>query len=200
MKKFLLKIKDKLTSKYSLVFAILIFFIADMTPLAIAQKNILIFLIVFLMGYIVYGDNDYLEYMDRNKRKSLFIALIFCAFYIGVILHYYNLANNSRAGLRVLLSIMRNGIMITTIVAIIGYGRKYLNMGGKVLAYLNKACFPVYILHQTVIVIIAYYLLKFTLPIYVSISIIIGSSVLITFGLYEVFKRIKIMKFLIGIK
>ena len=27
------------------------------------------FLIVFLMGYIVYGDNDYLEYIDKKKTK-----------------------------------------------------------------------------------------------------------------------------------
>jgi len=200
MKTFLLKLKDKLTSKYSLVFTVLIFFIADMTPLAIAQKNILIFLIVFLMGYIVYGDNNYLDYMDRNKRKSLIIALIFFVFYTGVILYYYNLDKNMTIALKVLLSIMRNGIMITTIVAIIGFGRKYLNRGGKVLDYLNKACFPVYILHQTIIVIVAYYLLNYTLPIYVSILIIIGSSILITFGIYEILRRIKITKYLIGVK
>jgi len=39
MKTFLLRLKDKLTSKYSLVFTVLIFFIADMIPLAIAQKE-----------------------------------------------------------------------------------------------------------------------------------------------------------------
>ena len=200
MKTFLLRFKDKLTSKYSLVFTVLIFFIADMTPLAIAQKNILIFLIVFLMGYVVYSDNDYLEYMDMNKRKSLIIALVFFVFYTGVILHYYNMDKNITIALKVLLSIMRNVIMITTIVAIIGFGRKYLNRGGKVLDYLNKACFPVYILHQTVVVIVAYYLLNYTLPMYVSILIIIGSSVLITFGIYEILRRIKITKYLIGVK
>lgn len=200
MEKFLLKLKDKLISKYSLVITILIFFIADMIPLAIAQKNILIFLIVFLLGYVVYDDNDYLEYMDNKKRKSLIIAAIFFAIYIGLILHYYNIDNNG-VGLKILVSTTRNGIMITTIVAIIGYGRKYLNRGGKVLEYLNKACFPVYILHQPVIVIISYYLLNhYKLPMYVSISIILGSSVPITFVIYEIFKRIKITKYLIGVK
>jgi len=152
------------------------------------------------MGYVVYSDNDYLEYMDRNKRKSLIIALVFFVFYTGVILHYYNLDKNITIALKVLLSIMRNSIMITAIVAIIGFGRKYLNRGGKVLDYLNKACFPVYILHQTVVVIVAYYLLNYTLPMYVSILIIIGSSVLITFGIYEILRRIKITKYLIGVK
>lgn len=200
MERFLLKLKQKLTSKYSLALTISILFIADMTPLAIAQKNILIFLIVFLMGYIVYSDNDYLEYMDENKGKSLIIALIFFIFYIGAILYYYHLNSSVNLPLRLILTVMRNGIMITTIVAIIGYGRKYLNKEGRVLEYLNKACFPIYILHQTVIVIIAYYLLNYTLPMYLSISIIVGSSVVVTFGVYEIFRRIKIMKFLIGIR
>lgn len=77
------------------------------------------------------------------------------------------------------------------------FGLKY---GGKILSYLNKACFPVYILHQTVKVVIAYYLFNYTLPTYLSILIIMGSSVIITFGLYKIVRRIKIMRFLIGIK
>ena len=201
MKKFLLELKYKLTGRYSLFLIVLVFFIADMTPLAIAQKNILIFLIVFLMGYIVYGENDYLEYIDKNKMKSLIITVILLIVYIGIILNYYKGHNNGNLSLKVLLSIIRNGVMITTIVAIIGYGRKYLTGGGKVLHYLNKACFPVYILHQPVIVIIAYYLLNnYTFPMYLSILIILGSSIPITFGIYEIFSRIKIMKYLIGVK
>jgi peptidoglycan/LPS O-acetylase OafA/YrhL len=90
--------------------------------------------------------------------------------------------------------------MITTITTIVGYGRKYLTMGGKVLSYLNKACFPVYIIHQTVIVIIGYYMLNYNLPILASFSIIIISSVLATFVIYEIFKRIKVVRFLVGIK
>jgi len=67
--------------------------------------------------------------------------------------------------------------------------------------YLNKACFPIYILHQPIIVVISYYLLKYyKLPVHVSILIILGSSVIITFGVYEIFKRIKIIKYLIGSK
>ena len=201
MKKFLLKIKYILTSRHSLVFTVVLLFIADMIPLAIAEKNILIFLIVFLMGYIVYGDTDYLEYIDKNKKKSLIITVIFFVLYISIILPYYNLGNSDDKGLKVLLSITRNGAMITNIVTIIGYGTKYLTSRGKLLDYLNKACFPVYILHQPVIVIIAYYLLEYsTLPMYLSILIILGSSVPITFGIYEIFRRIKITKYLIGAK
>lgn len=198
--KILLKLKYKLIGKHSLFFITTIFFIADMTPLAIAQKNILIFLVVFLFGYAAYGDNECLEYIDNNKGKSLIITLIVFLFYTGVILHFYNLNNNGNIALKIILSLTRNIIMITTITTIVGYGRKYLTMGGKVLSYLNKACFPVYIIHQTVIVIIGYYMLNYNLPILASFSIITISSVLVTFVIYEIFKRIKVVRFLVGIK
>lgn len=198
--KILVKLKCKLIGKYSLFFTTTIFFIADMTPLAIAQKNILIFLVVFLFGYAAYDDNECLEYIDNNKGKSLIITLIVFLIYTGVILHFYNLNNNGNIALKIILSLTRNIIMITTITTIVGYGRKYLTMGGKVLSYLNKACFPVYIIHQTVIVIIGYYMLNYNLPILASFSIIIISSVLATFVIYEIFKRIKVVRFLVGIK
>jgi peptidoglycan/LPS O-acetylase OafA/YrhL len=175
----------------------MILFIADMTPLAIAEKNILIFLIVFIMGYVAYGDEEYLRYIDNNKMKSLFITIVLFILYIFLVIHHYN--SEQSQGLEILLSLMRNCVMITTITAIIGYGRKYLTKEGKVLKYLNKACFPVYILHQPIIVVISYYLLKYyKLPIHVSILIILISSVIVTFGVYELFKRIKITRYLIG--
>ena len=130
----------------------------------------------------------------------MIITVILFIFYVCVILRYYNLNDNSYIGLKVLLVIMRNASMVTIIVAIVGYGRKYLTSGGKALDYLNKACFPVYILHQPVIVIIAYYLIPYKFNMYLAILIILVSSIPITFGIYEIFKRIKITKYLIGVK
>jgi len=42
----------------------------------------------------------------------------------------------------------------------IGYGKKYLNRKSKLLTYCNKAVYPFYILHQTIIVIIGYYVVQ----------------------------------------
>jgi peptidoglycan/LPS O-acetylase OafA/YrhL len=149
------------------------------------------------MGYVAYGDEEYLRYIDNNKMKSLFITIVLFILYIFLVIHHYN--SEQSQGLEILLSLMRNCVMITTITAIVGYGRKYLTKGGKALIYLNKACFPIYILHQPIVVVISYYLLKYyKLPIHVSILIILANSVIATFLLYELFKRIKITRYLIG--
>ena len=44
--------------------------------------------------------------------------------------------------------------------AIIGYGRRYINKPHPILSYINEAVYPFYILHQTVLVILAYYIVQ----------------------------------------
>ena len=63
----------------------------------------------------------------------------------------------------------------------LGYGKRYLNKNNGLLKYMNIAVYPFYILHQTVIVILAYYVvqtkdeasLKLLFLIFVCFSIII---------------------------
>jgi peptidoglycan/LPS O-acetylase OafA/YrhL len=42
----------------------------------------------------------------------------------------------------------------------IGYGKRYLNRKHPIQNYINEAVYPFYILHQTVIVIVVYYVVK----------------------------------------
>jgi len=57
------------------------------------------------------------------------------------------------------------------------------------LRYLNKASFPVYIMHQSILLTLAFFILPLMFPQWFSIIIINLLSVLITFGLYEIIKR-----------
>jgi peptidoglycan/LPS O-acetylase OafA/YrhL len=46
------------------------------------------------------------------------------------------------------------------VLALVGYGKQYLNGTHKALNYLNQAVYPFYILHQTVIVLVVYYIVQ----------------------------------------
>ena len=50
------------------------------------------------------------------------------------------------------------------IVAILGFGRRYLDRTSPTLAYLAEGSYPVYILHQTVIVVFAFYIVGWAIP------------------------------------
>lgn len=46
------------------------------------------------------------------------------------------------------------------VLALVGYGKRYLNKKHSALNYINQAVYPFYILHQTVIVVISYYIVR----------------------------------------
>lgn len=88
------------------------------------------------------------------------------------------------------------------VLAILGYGKKYLNIKTKCLDYANEAIYPFYILHQTFIVMITYYVVQVTnesiLNKYVFITCV---SFVLTMGVYELLiKPYNSIRLLFGMK
>lgn len=100
------------------------------------------------------------------------------------------------------------GLMILTtlnewfwLIVIWGYAIKYLNRGSKALSYANQAVFPFYIFHQTVIVIISYYVIQLDASILTKFSMVLSSTVIFIWILYEVIlKRTIMTRAMFGIK
>ncbi|HWZ02466.1 MAG TPA: acyltransferase family protein [Mucilaginibacter sp.] len=88
------------------------------------------------------------------------------------------------------------------VLALVGYGKKYMNRKHKVLDYLNQAVYPFYILHQTVIVILAYYIVQTQNESILSKYIYtVGFTFFITVGIYHLLIRpFAIARFLFGMK
>lgn len=87
------------------------------------------------------------------------------------------------------------------LLAIVGFGRKYLHGENRVLAYGNQAAYPFYILHQTVIIMIAYRVVQWHLGIAEKYLIISTASLGTTLVLYDLFvKRTNPTRFLFGMK
>jgi hypothetical protein len=71
----------------------------------------------------------------------------------------------------------------------------------RVERYANEAVLPFYILHKTIIVVIAFYVVKWNCSALLKFSVIAMSALTITLLLYEVaIKRIKATRFLFGMK
>jgi len=87
------------------------------------------------------------------------------------------------------------------VLAILGYGRRYLRFGNKFLAYTGEASYPYYILHQTVIVIIGFYVVQWQLGVGAKFLVILAAATAVTALLYELLiKRFNILRFLFGMK
>ena len=88
----------------------------------------------------------------------------------------------------------------TWIAAILGYGARYLTKGGPVLRYLSVGVFPFYIVHQTAIIIAAWYLMPLNLPLGVEAALVIAATFSACFLAYEVARRIGWFGLLLGVR
>ena len=67
--------------------------------------------------------------------------------------------------------------------------------------YFAQASYPYYFLHQTVIVVLGFYILKWQAGVAVKFAAIVGASFLVTAALYDlVIKRFRVTRFLFGLK
>jgi peptidoglycan/LPS O-acetylase OafA/YrhL len=87
------------------------------------------------------------------------------------------------------------------LIAILGFGRRILDFSNRVLTYASEVAYPFYILHQTVIVAIGYYVVRWNVGVLLKFLIInVAAAVTVTL-VYEVLvKRINGMRVLFGMK
>ncbi|MEW6391211.1 MAG: acyltransferase family protein [Pseudomonadota bacterium] len=86
------------------------------------------------------------------------------------------------------------------IVAILGFGAKHLTHGGPVLRYLTLGVFPFYLVHQTLIVVMAHHLAKLGLPQGLEGAVLVVATFAGCFATYEIVRRIPGVRILFGLK
>ncbi|MEP1032433.1 acyltransferase family protein [Ekhidna sp.] len=88
------------------------------------------------------------------------------------------------------------------LLSMLSFGKKYLNKNHPILAYANQAIYPFYILHQTIIIIIGYYIVTLVdegiLAKYIFVST--ASFILSVAGYEYLIRPFRIMRFLFGVK
>ncbi|MBS1755524.1 MAG: acyltransferase family protein [Bacteroidetes bacterium] len=85
--------------------------------------------------------------------------------------------------------------------AFLGYGKRYLNKDYRPLQYMSAAVFPFYILHQTVIVIIAYYVVRTNDEVFLKLTFLLVVCFSITITIFHLFIwPNNTMRFLFGMK
>lgn len=87
------------------------------------------------------------------------------------------------------------------ILAILGFGMKHLTYTTPFLKYANEAVLPFYILHQTVLLVIGYFVVQWAIPDLLKFGVIAVSSFTVIMVLYEfLVRRNNVLRFLFGMK
>ncbi len=172
-------------------------------PLAVASalpdlggKNPFFYCTLFIYGYVLFSEPRLQRAIDAHTWWALGLGGITMALYLSI---RYDLPKYSVGD--VALHFLRNFNAWFWVVALLGLGRRYLSHPGRVLRYLGESSYPFYILHQTIIVVIGYYVVHTEAPLGTKFATIVVASLIATFGLYEAFiRRWNPLRLAIGMK
>jgi peptidoglycan/LPS O-acetylase OafA/YrhL len=159
----------------------------------------LVYLWLTLAGFVVVSDERLQASVERLRWLSLLIGLILAAAQVPLLgLEEAQAFGTWRYalgwGFRALGS-------WCCVLAILGLGRKHLNYGTPFLKYANEAVLPFYILHQTVILAVGYFVVQWAIPDLLKWLIVVSVSFSIIMILYEfLVRRYNVMRVLFGMK
>jgi glucan biosynthesis protein C len=88
-----------------------------------------------------------------------------------------------------------------SLIAILAYGKRFLNFTNGFLKYAAEASYPYYILHQTAIVVIGFYVVQWNASVLVKFVTILVASLVATAVLYDLLvRRTNVTRFLFGMR
>jgi len=163
--------------------------------------NHLSYLLFFVSGYIMFSNTRIQENIKRYALVILITALVLQATHyieqFGVI--KIDIPDSKVAYMGIwIFDTLRSWFFI---IAILGFGSRHLNFNNKFLGYANEAVLPFYILHQTVILIIGFFVVQWSMGIAPKYFIIATTSFVAIMAIYELLvRRINIIRFLFGMR
>lgn len=157
--------------------------------------SLLPYLAIFVVGFLLAGRAEMAQVIERHRVAGLVVALLtFVAAYIAVKQHGLPESGIAFAALRGL-------FCWAFLIAFCGFASRYLRFRNGFLKYANEAVLPFYILHQTIILTVGYYVLPLDTRLWIEYLIITTISFIVIMALYELLiRRINVLRFLFGLK
>jgi peptidoglycan/LPS O-acetylase OafA/YrhL len=160
--------------------------------------NFLVYLVLFGYGFVLASDERFRKIVARHGRAALVLGVL------ATLAGYFILTRSNP---------YRSWWAGWTYFPILGFnrwfwmigflylGQKYLNSGGRRLAWMAEAALPFYILHQTVIIAAGYYVVQWDAGIAVKFAAIASAGFAGSLLIYEVLiRRVGALRFLFGMK
>jgi peptidoglycan/LPS O-acetylase OafA/YrhL len=159
------------------------------------------YLFIMVYGYLFFCNEKILETIKKIRSISLILAIILSL--TGLVIEFgikVEISENTPI-IVLILTFIRCFRLLLWIIAIIGFGEKYLNFNNRFLGYANEAVLPFYILHQFVLLLIGYWVVQWQINALVKYIVIASLSFIAIMGLYDIIiKRFQVTRFLFGMK
>jgi glucan biosynthesis protein C len=158
------------------------------------------YLPLFLLGFAIARPGPLWARIEAARWPALLTTLVawaFIAWYFG---HFRDGVAPPPDALRMLQRLVWPVQQWAAIVAILGFARRHAPGDSAARRWLAAAVFPVYILHQTVIVVLAVQLRPLDLPPLLEGPVLVLATFALCLACYEVIRRIAPLRPLFGLK
>lgn len=175
-------------------------FLVSLSPETIGRRefggwSLLTYLLVFLFGYFLTSDKRYRPAIEKARFISLTLSLL------TVLAAYILLAELDLSGTNPLYLFVRSINVWAWLMTFLGFAAHHLSFTNRLLKYANEAVLPFYILHQTVIVCIGYFIRGWQWAVFPKYLFLAGMSFIAVMVLYEfAVKRVNVLRYLFGMK
>ena len=153
---------------------------------------------VFLLGFLIARKEGIWQAMARVRWAALALWL---GTWAGLLAYFIRFdAAQPPEALRMAMRLVWGLDQWCAIVAVLGFARRWNPGDSRVLRYLVPAVFPVYILHQTVTVVVAHHLKPLSIPPVAEGLLLVAVTFAACFAGYEVIRRVGLLRPLFGLK
>ena len=152
---------------------------------------------IVLIGWFAAKSSGFWRAVQRHLGPAIIVAIGLLLVLAVARLNWGSVRADQ--GLTTLMTVVRTGFMWAAIVAMLGLAQRYLNRSGRVLRFLTEAVFPYYILHQTLIVAVGFWVGGLLLPVWLEAGIIVVATVGGCVVLTEAIKRVPPLRPLFGL-
>lgn len=134
----------------------------------------------FLFGFVLLGNSKVVDFIVRDRRIWLSITLVAATIMFSIMYVFYAIP-----GIWLLYDILALLLCWTIGLTILAFAKKYVNVDNSWRKQLNRAIYPVYLLHQPILIVIAYFVVQLQVPVLLKALIISILTLVVVWAVYR---------------
>ncbi|MBN1343313.1 MAG: acyltransferase [Phycisphaerae bacterium] len=162
--------------------------------------NFTTYLYLFVLGFVLCGNDRFTATIRGCRWPALACGLVSTEVGIGLVLTGNGPAPDYSLGW-ILFMILKAFNMWFWLLALLGAGLRFLDVDSRLLPYVRQAAYPFYVLHQTVLIMIGYHVMKWHMSAAARFSILVIATTIATALIYDLaVRRLNVTRFLFGMR
>jgi peptidoglycan/LPS O-acetylase OafA/YrhL len=152
------------------------------------------YLLLTAYGVLLASMRESWDWLARHCHRTLLVSVFVTASILGLIevgIVYRDTAADS---------FLANLFTWCWLLTFLGYGRRYLSIDNGALRWARDASYPIYILHQTVMLVVAYWVIAQPYSAWTKFVMVLIGTIVVSTCIYEVARRFTFTRAMLGMK